>query len=419
MYEITAISVKNKTEFKLDLDTATLEELADVSEPANLPSKDKLRYFKRQQELERNARVGLVYVHDARLARIMEGLLKRAIGPERDEVHKKIRDKCSELAVILETWKAKAQQGSKDFKEINLVKALQGPLQQLSEHLEEDTEGPQKHVADLRRARIQVGDALARGEAGIRAWVQGASIRYRGSLATGWRNAKKSTAGTAQRINLLQFDSDAFVDIPTATWGLWHGMRIVTDMQKEGKMDLSELMVRTRAAENVLTGQEKEAFTRVLNQLLGIETVQDQLKLAMKTVSGYKMNQGDEADFSFVLQSSKKTGRELESGNLYPLEEVANAGLPLTEARLTLLYEDGTLMVRMPERHVSMTKPVERKTYTWESNSIPHTQDRPTEAMQIEAYLRAPAPLRHVDAPQPRGLVEHWMLLEKIASMGK
>jgi hypothetical protein len=217
-----------------------------------------------------------------------------------DEVHKTLRSTATLLEGTLRNYLHKARQGDKGFSELALVTELRSPLQALREHLPEamtdDTLGPEGHRKALERARHEVGDALARGEAGVRAWVKGASISYRGSLATGWRNARKSQGGVAQRINIL-----------------------------------------------------------------------------------------------------------------YPLDEIARGGLPLTASHLDVVCEEGTLKVRMPERHISMSAPVPHKTYDWEPDAEPHTRHHPTEAMLIRAYLETPSgsQLRHIECPQPRGLQDH------------
>lgn len=408
MYEITATHAKTGIPFTIDLDTASLAQLADVANPGRLPDAHKRKYFARKQQLEKQGRISLVQAHQERLKRIMESLLKRAVGPEDDEVHKALHAKQLELITILNEWLVKAEGNAKGFDELTLVNQLRGPLQGLKASLTENISGSDEHMKSLNRARNQVGDALSRAESGIRAFVKGASISYRGSLATGWRNAKKSSGGVAQRINLLQFDSDAFVEIPAATWEQWRQLGIVTEMQSKGKMDLSELITRANSAKNA-GGQPAEktaASKRVHEQLLGIEEVEKRIRAAMWTVKGYKKEES-QADFSFVLQSSEKTKRELKSGNLYPLEEIEKAGLPLTEADLDVIYEEGVLKVKMPERHVRMSDGVPEKTYGWVPDSVPHTTERPTEAMLIKAYFEAGKQLRHVEQPIPRPLTDH------------
>ncbi len=419
MYIIKAIHAKFHVTFELDLDKASAADLANVKDPGSLPAQDKRRYFDRKAELEKAARLAIVKQHVLRMKQVLADVKSRAIGPEDDAVHQKLREVTAKLNSVLQIWKHKAETGARDFSELRLVNDLRAPLQELKSHLADSDDGAD-HKAGLERARKEVGDALARGEAGVRASVQGAAITYRGSLATGWRNALKSEDGMAQRINLLKFDSDAFVEIPSATWEGWADLEIVTEREREGKMDLSELITRAQFSvkphekemllrqdyikinqkygqglksgnvDQIHLDRARAAFEprkRALDQLVGIQKVEEQLRLAMETVKGYKKNSKGEADFSFVLQSSKKTAREVRSGNLYPLNEVAKGGLPLTEADLEIVYESGVIKVRMPERHISMSKQVAGTTYDWETPQTPHTQSRPTEAMLISQYL--------------------------------
>jgi hypothetical protein len=422
VHEINFTSIRTGEKGKLDLDTATLTQLKDVKEPGKLPQADKMRYFERKQGCEKQERLDVVDLHRIRMQRVMEGLQKRAVGPEDDEVHKALKSKATELDAMLGRWKSLAEQDNpKGFKELTLVNDLRGPLKGLISSLPEDMSGSQEHVTGLKRARNQVGDGLAHAESGVRAWVQGARISYRGSLATGWRNAKKSAGEegqkVAQRINLLQFDADAFVEIPAAIWKDWVTLDIVLQNKAKDKMPLSELMVRARAAKDKpgLETDEKKKRERAFDQLSGIVKVEEQLRLAMGSVKGYKKEKEEgvanhTADFSFVLQSSEKTTRELTSGNLYPLAEVEKAGLPLTESNLDVVYEDGVFNVKMPEHHMRMTDPVPTKTYDWVPDSDPHTKDRPTVAMVMKNYFEAPTPLKHVTT-NVTGLVKQMEIL--------
>ncbi|BEP43476.1 hypothetical protein [Variovorax sp. V15] len=438
MYLIKAIHVRFAVTFTLDLDTATLDDLANVKDPGKLPQADKLRYFARQSQLQKEGRVAIVRHHHQRLKKILHMLAERAIGPDEDTVHQELKTSAATLSAILVNWKVKAEAGDKLFSELNLVKAIQPELQKLKGKLvnsDLDSKATAKHLEALEKARRQVGDALARGEAGVRAWIRDSCIKYRGSLATGWRNAQKSQDGTAMRIRVpesgmdeeqresMKFDSDAFVEVPATTWESWADMEIVTEREREGKMDLAELVVRVKALMKPVQyqlalqkeyldvenrwGQPKSSrrslieirinnaqvsldqLDRPYRQLLGVQAVEEQLRLAMSTVAGYKRTSKGEADFSFVLQSSKKSARELTAGNLYPLNEIAKAGLPLTESDLDLVFADRQLMVKMPEKHVSMSQPVATTTYDWETPMDPHTRSRPTEAMLIAEYLGA------------------------------
>jgi hypothetical protein len=378
-------------------DAATLD---NVKDPAALPNLQKLAFFERKRQLAYKAKISILCRHRDRLKGILLDIWNRAPGPKDDEVHRLIRSTAANCTVVLEKFKAYAKTGDKKFDEKALIEQLRTVLVALKGSVP-DVAATAAHIAGLETARQQVGDVLARAEAGIRAWVSGASIAYRGSLATGWRNENKSKDGVAQRIDLFSFDSDAFVTIPHETWAGWQKLGIVLDNKVKDKMSLDDLIVRASHADDSADTQ------RVRSQLAGIKMVEAQLRDAMASVKGYKMK-GDVADFEFVLQSSEKTVRELTSGNLYPLDEVAKAGLPLTEVDLKVVVEGGVIKVMMPERHISMSAAVETKTYPSDPKSVPHTETRPTERMLIDEYFNPPKqPLREVVTVE-RNLMEHF-----------
>jgi hypothetical protein len=396
---ITATHKVTRAEFQFDSDTATAATLDDVDNPARLPQAEKLAYFARRRALDANAKVALVKGHRDRLDVMLHDLWDRAPGPKDDDVHLQIKATALKITTVLTTYQDYARTSDKKFNEMDLIQELRAALVVLKGSVP-DVAATQQHIAGLEKARRQVGDVLARAEAGIRAWVQGASIAYRGSLATGWRNENKSQAGTAQRINLLNFDSDAFVTIPHDTWAGWNVLKIVLDNKLQDKMSLSDLIVRADLA------TKSDPVKRARAQLAGIRKVEEQLQDAMKTVGGYKINQGGNADFEFVLQTRNKTVRELAAGNLYPLDQIAKAGLPLTERELKVVVEDGIFKVRMPERHVNMSETIGQPTYPTDPVSVPHVTLRPTERMAIEAYFNAPVPLTAVETAE-RSLVAH------------
>ena len=398
---ISATHKVTRAPLVFESDTATAATLDDVDNPAGLPQAEKLAYFARRRKLEANAKVALVRGHRDRLNVMLHDIWDRAPGPKDDDVHLQIKATALKITTVLTTYKDYAKTGDKKFNEMNLIQEIRAALTVLKGSVP-DVAATQQHIAGLQKARHQVGDVLARAEAGIHAWVQGASIAYRGSLATGWRNENKSQAGTAQRINLLNFDSDAFVTIPHDTWAGWNGLKIVLDNKLQDKMSLSDLVVRANLP------PDSDAVKRVRAQLAGIRKVEEQLQDAMKTVGGYKINQGGNADFEFVLQSRNKTVRELAAGNLYPLDQIAKAGLPLTERELAVVVEDGIFKVRMPEHHVNMSEVIGQPTYPTDPASVPHVATRPTERMAIEAYFNAPVQVALAGVvPVKRDLVAH------------
>ncbi len=412
-----------------DIRTATLEQINAAIDPASLPHATRLAFFQRKNKLQTRERVNIVKYHRDRLRRIIQELKGRAAD---DAVFQELRATANHLQHVLEQYLdlAKEKNGAKDFSEQKLVMALQPSLAILKTNLgpvDLELGADDEWKAQVGKIRMQVGDVLSQAEAGIRAYVTGACIKYRGSLATGWRNAQKSTAGTANRMNVCKFDVDAFVEIPDVTWNNWADLEIVTERERKGKHDLGELIIRTEALLKPINAsigkdeieqqtwkdypvrdtserserraalveerlkhlrKQQAPLARILNQLRGIQKVEEQLRNAMASVPGYKKVRG-EPDFSFVLQTDRKSAREIQSGNLYPLEEIEKAGLPLTEANLSIEFEAGTVKVKMPEQHMTMSRPVTESTYPETAIPEPHTVSRPTVAMMFNAYLGA------------------------------
>jgi len=397
---IQAVNKRTKAPLNFESTTADANTLADVDNPGKLPELQKLAYFARRSELLLEAKLATVNVHKSRLDRIFKDILDRALGPEDDEVHQKISEARLATTTTLESFRIKAANPKMKFEEMELIQQLRGGLITLKDLLPDPAVNAE-HQDALNKTRKMVSDVLARSESGIRAWVQGASIAYRGSLATGWRNARKSDQGKAQRVDLLKFDCDAFVSIPHETWVAWKNLKIVLDNKVDDKMSLADLMVRAQHA------AVSDEVTRVRSQLEGIKVVEGQLQLALQSVPGYKLaaksnddpgpvewtdrdkRRSDKykADFELVLQTSNKTVRELKSGNLYPLGEIANAGLPLTENDLDVVIESQEFWVRMPERHISMSVVIGEPTYKGTEVDVAHTVKFPTERMQIENYF--------------------------------
>jgi len=77
--------------------------------------------------------------------------------------------------------------------------------------------------------QAKVDAILAKYKAQIVAAVPGASVQYRGSLASGWKGPHKLSAdGSALRFDPTSFDCDAFIEVPSATWTGWADQGIVS-----------------------------------------------------------------------------------------------------------------------------------------------------------------------------------------------
>jgi hypothetical protein len=390
---ISIRSKMKKTTITLNIDTATLGQIDDldlnsVSEP------ERRMVIKRKEALQRDTRFQMVWKHFDRMKLIFTGLRDRTIEPHGD-VYTTLRSVSRDVETVLKTWKknAKIQPPLRSFEEGDLVREIKFKMSILDKHVADlDGKDAEETAKKLKDAREQVGDVLARAESGVRAWVKDANIKYRGSLATGWKNAKKSLDdNTAQRINLMQFDCDAFVELPNRVWEDWVNKSIIPPKSASaGKISLPDAI---KYLKKLPTPQKESELERIQEQLQGIKMVEDQLKIAFGTVKGYKMKpsetgsgSGSQADFGFVLQPVDKSLKEIKAGNAYPLDQIARAGLPLTENLLELFYEDNTLKVRMPEKHISMSSRIETSTseHPFAASPEPHTVSRDTPADTIK-----------------------------------
>jgi hypothetical protein len=186
----------------------------------------------------------------------------------------------------------------------------------------------------LRPVQIQVETILAKYKSQILALIPGASMKYRGSLATGWKGPHKlASDGSALRFDSSPFDCDAFIEIPPSTWAQW----------------AKEKWVPTGA-----TFVDLENFGGSIQSQL--TAIQDAIAKDLgKNVPGYKKIRGTVGKFDFRLQSPSQTAHQVNKGVAYPEGAMSGAGLPETEneaPRGTAYVNDQPVDGRvMPEKH--------------------------------------------------------------------
>ena len=164
----------------------------------------------------------------------------------------------------------------------------------------------------LKPVQAQVDAILNKHKAQIAALIGGASVKYRGSLASGWKGSHKlAPDGSALRFDPACFDCDAFVEVPDSVWTKWQ-----TDHWIAGGVDFVDL----RELHGPLQAQ-LVAIQQAIRADLGAN------------VPGYKKHRGV-ADFEFRLQCVGQSAHQLRTGKAYPEGALGKAGLPETEQGL-------------------------------------------------------------------------------------
>lgn len=164
------------------------------------------------------------------------------------------------------------------------------------------------------KAKASVTGVLATYKSELMAAVPGATIKFRGSLATGWKGPHKidKETGAARRFNPSEFDCDAFIEVPSK---LWKEELVDTDILEESavwaKLEQLGRWKRTRT----LLGIERG----IRSKLMGIE--------------GYKQDAG-EPHFDMTLQTDLESLNKLQAGNVYPDGALGKAGAKELEQRL-------------------------------------------------------------------------------------
>jgi len=189
--------------------------------------------------------------------------------------------------------------------------------------------GTVAHIAT--EAKNHVTAVLARYKSDIAKAVPGAIIKFRGSLASGWKGPHKvdKQTGTAQRFNPRQFDCDAFVEIPNKMWKTeLVNTGIVAPDRPWAKLDQVQDWGR---ADDLLAAQ---------HEIIG----------ELKEIRGYELENG-EPHFGLTLQPVYESVSKTLEGNVYPTGALASAGAGEMESTLPndRTRDDGKPGKRMPE----------------------------------------------------------------------
>jgi hypothetical protein len=143
----------------------------------------------------------------------------------------------------------------------------------------------------------------------------GSVIKYRGSLATGWKSWKpgQTLKDAARMFDANSFDCDAFIEVPENEW-----QNIVTlypELNNKGAEFL-----------DVLT--EWSWYKKLI-------PVRNKIAEELAKITGYKKRPGTiKADFTFKVQTSQKTKQQEHFGNPVPEGAVEKAGYPEYEETL-------------------------------------------------------------------------------------
>jgi hypothetical protein len=144
--------------------------------------------------------------------------------------------------------------------------------------------------------------------------VPGASVKFRGSLATGWKGPHKVSkeTGAAQRFNPQEFDCDAYIELTDNMW--------VEELLKPRLLPPTQLWAW-------LT--DIGAWPRTAKLL----KIQVEIKQKLKAIRGYKKEAG-EPDFKISLQSHAEGVNKLLEGTVYPEGSFKKAGAGDIEKKL-------------------------------------------------------------------------------------
>lgn len=155
-------------------------------------------------------------------------------------------------------------------------------------------------------AKNAVTAILAEYKGEISTVIPGAKIKFRGSLATGWKGAHKvdKDSGAALRFNPDKFDCDAFVEVPVHLWEA----EVLATKVLEARSSWAKL-------DDVREWPRAERLVRVQNGI----------RKRLVDVEGYE-KEGGLPHFDMTLQSDAESLSKLQGGNVYPVGSLAKAG---------------------------------------------------------------------------------------------
>lgn len=147
-------------------------------------------------------------------------------------------------------------------------------------------------------AKRAVSAILAAYKTQVAEAIPGAVIKFRGSLATGWKGPHKvdKDTGAAQRFNPSKFDCDAFVEVPVQ---LWTTELVSTRILEKGASwaKLADIPNWKRTGKLIAVQEE------IRNRLVGID--------------GYEKDAG-QPHFDMTIQTDLESLSKLQAGNVYP-----------------------------------------------------------------------------------------------------
>jgi hypothetical protein len=166
------------------------------------------------------------------------------------------------------------------------------------------------------KAKREVSAILATYKAELSKAIPGAVIKFRGSLATGWKGPHKvdRETGAARRFNPHDFDCDAFVEIPSE---MWKRELVDTGIVYDGKpwAKLGNILDWERTP--ILATTERA----ICNKL--------------SLIDGYQQESGL-PHFSMTVQTDQESLSKVLEGNTYPARSLSNAGASSVEDALPL-----------------------------------------------------------------------------------
>ncbi len=181
------------------------------------------------------------------------------------------------------------------------------------------------------KAKKAVRKILGEFKGGILHILPGATIRFRGSLATGWKGPHKlESTGAARRFKPSDFDCDMYIEIPNQMWS----DELITTGAVTGdkkRVKLSQIRSWPRA----------EALRRLEARIISSH---------LSNVEGYRRADG-EPDFNFTIQPETTYKGQREQGVVYPTGSIGKAGAGGVETTLPAgATREGATGSKMPER---------------------------------------------------------------------
>ncbi|MFK7928846.1 MAG: hypothetical protein AB8H79_11705 [Myxococcota bacterium] len=222
-----------------------------------------------------------------------------SLGVQLGEVRQLLVDNVDRDAVVLATEELDRIEPQVTIIEESLVDAIAG--QAAIDTALQEAESPEW------RERLEtILGILSRARARVTAAIPFGRVRFRGSLATGWKGPHKveQGSGAARRFNPEEFDADAFVELPNEVW-----LKMVDDeLVDEGDL---------YAKSSELVGWEHQGLLVQLEADIGQE---------LADVAGYQREESGEIHFDFTVQPTSSSWKNLRDGLASPQNAFGLAG---------------------------------------------------------------------------------------------